>query len=790
MSMRWKAGGGVWGLLVVAFVGCARIVAPPPAPTPPQLTVPAAGAVVSFRDQVKPILDQRCVVCHACNDAPCQLLLSSPQGVRRGASKTSVYDTDRLHAAPPTRLFIDAQHTEEWRQLGFFPVSGAAGASGEASLMGLMLALGRAHTFASGEKLPAAVGLDLERPLTCAQPDQFAAYAAAQPLGGMPYGTAPLTDAELGVLAAWLAQGAPAPDEAPPLPPSATSQVATWEAFLNGTSLKQRITARYLYEHWFLAHLYFESLPDGPFFRVVRSRTPPGQPIDEIASRRPYDDPGAAAFWYRLRPLDETIVHKTHIIYPLSPQKLDRLTALFLTPAWQPTGLPSYAADEASNPFLAFAQIPPRARYQYMLDNAQYFVMTFIRGPVCRGEVAVDVIEDHFFVAFMAPDHDLAITQPGFLQHTASDLNLPAEHLSRLAPGEFWLQYDVEQRRFLRLRQQYLDAADPRRQGPALDYLWDGDGSNRNAQLTVFRHFDNATVVQGFLGATPKTAWVLDYALFERIYYDLVAGYDVFGSIETQVATRLYMDHLRMQGEDLFLSFLPADQRAAIRASWYVGATDSLDYRHVDTLHSLNDGTQIAFATADPKAELLAMLLARNAAVSGPPDLLNRCGAPPCDRPGASPLEQRAERALQPLAGVRGPWVATLPEVALLRVHGNGDDDAVYTLVHNRDHTNVAFLLDEAARLVPAQDTLTLAPGYLGSYPNFAFDVDVTQIDAFAHALAAVHTTADFETVVVRWGVRRTSPNFWATSDWLQANFKRREPTAAGVLDLDRYDNL
>ena len=28
-----------------------------------------------------------------------------------------------------------------------------------------------------------------------------------------------------------------------------------------------------------------------------------------------------------------------------------------------------------------------------------------------------------------------------------------------------------------------------------------GDGHNRNAQLTVFRHFDNATVVRGFLGA-------------------------------------------------------------------------------------------------------------------------------------------------------------------------------------------------------------------------------------------------------------------------------------------------
>lgn len=33
---------------------------------------------------VKPILESRCVVCHGCYDAPCQLKLSSPEGIDRG----------------------------------------------------------------------------------------------------------------------------------------------------------------------------------------------------------------------------------------------------------------------------------------------------------------------------------------------------------------------------------------------------------------------------------------------------------------------------------------------------------------------------------------------------------------------------------------------------------------------------------------------------------------------------------------------------------------------------------
>jgi hypothetical protein len=605
--------------LLIVVLGCAiTTCAPVPPPTLPPLPEPPASSV-SYREQVQPVLERRCVVCHGCYDSPCQLQLSSPDGVERGASKAVVYDASRLTAMEPTRLFIDAPDAAAWRGRGFFPVVGRTGAESDASLLLLMLQLGRANRFAPGERLPASVGLDINRPLACPRPQEFAAYTRQHPDGGMPYGTAPLTDAEVRTLAAWVTQGAPPPQPVA-LPAAATRQIVDWEAFLNGESLKERITARYLYEHWYVAHLYFTDLATGPFFRVVRSRTPPGEPIDEIASRRPYDAPRVERFWYRLRPIDETILHKTHIIYPLSEAKMRRLRALFLDSGWEPTRLPSYDVHPSSNPFITFDQIPARSRYQYMLDDAQYFVMTFIRGPVCRGQVAVDVIEDRFFVSFLDPDHDLSVMDPRFLEEAKPDLNLPAEHLSYLAPGEFWIQYGVEQRRYLDLRDRYYAAADPARRGPGLDWLWDGDGDNSNALLTVFRHFDSATVVRGFVGAVPKTAWVVDYPIFERIYYDLVAGYDVFGNVTHQAATRLYMDHLRMQSENLFLSFLPPDRRAAIHASWYVGATHSLDYAAVDRLHGQSRATRIPYTSDDPKAELIGMILRqRPAAVTGRP---------------------------------------------------------------------------------------------------------------------------------------------------------------------------
>jgi hypothetical protein len=779
-----------FGLLLAATALGAMCthVAPPDFPPLPGA---AETTPISYREQVRPVLERRCVVCHGCYDAPCQLLLSSHAGLERGASQQAVYHSDRLMPMQPTRLFVDAKSSAEWRQRGFFSVLENAGVAGPDALLIGMLALGRSHPFAPNERLPDALPLDITRKLRCPTPEEFGAYAREQPLGGMPYGMAPPRDSEIGVLAAWVGQGAAPPPPPPPLPQLATAQVARWEEFLNRDSLKQRITARYLYEHWFLAHLYFENLPAGPFFRSVRSSTPPGRPVEEIATRRPYDDPGASRFWYRLTPIRSTIVHKTHIVYPLSAAKMRRLSELFLESDWEPTRLPSYDVHEASNPFVSFDAIPARSRYQYLLDDARYFVMTFIRGPVCRGQVAVDVIEDHFFVAFLDPDRDPSVVDASFLERAKQLLSLPAEYESHIALPEIWLGYNRDQQRYLDLREEAYDAADPDRLGPALDFLWDGDGRNRNALLTVFRHFDNATVVRGFLGGIPKTAWVIDFPVFERIYYDLVAGFDVFGNATHQVATRVYMDHLRMQSENLFLAFLPEDRREEIRASWYVGATQQLSYQ-TDRIPSIGHGTQVPYSSTDVKAELLTMILERNAAVAGPSDLLNRCGASSCDRPGASATERRAERALQPLASVTGPWVAELPELAFLRVRSGRIDRGVvaYTLVHNKAHTNVASMFDEEERREPAKDTLSVARGYLGSYPNFLFDVEVAQIEAFAQALAAVGDASDFEALVERWGVRRTSPHFWETIDWIHDDFRRRSPTASGLFDLGRYQNL
>ena len=68
----------------------------PPPSTPEQMQALWQHAQVVF--------ERRCVVCHGCYDAPCQLKLDTFEGIARGASEQRVYDGARLNAAEPTRL--------------------------------------------------------------------------------------------------------------------------------------------------------------------------------------------------------------------------------------------------------------------------------------------------------------------------------------------------------------------------------------------------------------------------------------------------------------------------------------------------------------------------------------------------------------------------------------------------------------------------------------------------------------------------------------------------------------
>ncbi|MCE6982770.1 peptidylprolyl isomerase, partial [Pseudomonas frederiksbergensis] len=59
---------------------------------------PQSSSAISYTRDIQPIFTEKCVACHACNDAACQLNLGSAEGASRGASKVPVYQGDRSTA--------------------------------------------------------------------------------------------------------------------------------------------------------------------------------------------------------------------------------------------------------------------------------------------------------------------------------------------------------------------------------------------------------------------------------------------------------------------------------------------------------------------------------------------------------------------------------------------------------------------------------------------------------------------------------------------------------------------
>jgi hypothetical protein len=733
--------------------------------------LPAKGES-DLADQAKTIVAGRCMVCHGCYDAPCQLKLEAHEGLRRGASEALVYDGARLKTAEMTRLFDDALSEAGWRDKGFFPVLDDRNHAD--GVMYRMLALKQSNPLPVSGPLPEGFDFSLNREQQCPTQADFDDYAGDYPLWGMPYGLPGLNEDEHRTLTRWIEAGAPAPRQAA-LSEREAEELAAWESFLNGGSPKQQLLSRYLYEHLFLASLYLDTTERSAWFRVVRSATPPGTPIQLIATRRPFDDPGHKAFYYRLQRMPVTPLEKIHMPYRFDGSRRDWLQALFLDAPYTVESLPGYAPEVAANPFKAFEAMPVALRYRFLLEEAQFTIMNFIKGPVCRGQIALSVIDDHFWIMFVDPDQSgEPENSDAFLARESDNLRLPTAD-SRVVSLFTWRRYARAQQSYQDARSAYI--VEHLQTGDRLlneQVIWDGDGRNPNAALTVFRHFDTATVLQGFVGEVPKTAWVIDYALLERIHYLLVAGFDVYGNVAHQLESRLYMDFLRMEGEYNFLLFMPPEQRKALRRHWYRDARAGIEKYFTDRAGLADRPSGIAFRSDDPKREfLLGQRYRIHGAKSSRYDYRDDLGAEASDQ-------------LQRLEAATGQHNSYLPEVSFVNVIGD-DSDHVLTLIRNSGYSNIAQLFKEEERRLPAEDSLTVARGLVGAFPNQFFQVNQRELPRFTGAVLALESEEDYRALRERWGVARNAPWFWRISDKFHRLHHEADPLNAGLFDYNRY---
>lgn len=747
-----------------------------------------------YNKNIKPILEAKCIACHACYNSPCQLNMTSYEGLIRGASQVNPYDFPLTHARQATRLGIDADTTKQWREFGFYDVVG----NEQRSLLLTALNAKRDDEYQQ-------INFEAEKSRTCLKPSfvpVITLTGSNQELS-MPYGLPRLSSDELKTIENWVKSGAPGPSnkvtsyEAETHTPGILKEIKEWEDRLNGTSAKKILSARYFYEHLFIAHIYFNP-EDREFFRLVRAENRKG-PVQEIPTDRPYD-PIEGDFYYRFKLINQSIVVKNHTTFLLDEREKNRFETEFLKGDWnlELNELPDYG-PRAANPFLTFQTIPRKVRYKFFLDNARYFIMTFMKGPVCRGQTALNVINDHFWVLFLDPEFDLSAKLDEPFNQFAELMTPPASKEDQV--GFFNKlrknRWKANSKKWDLYKQKNITFNEKA--------IWDGDGHDPNSSLTIYRHFDSADVVFGHQGAIPQTVWVIDYQIFEDIYYNLVAGYNLFGPILHQANTRLYMELSRITSEDMFLTFLPEQERTSLRENWNQEApelSDGLAHKFLKIIgkdaqtqmqrkfpfQSKDVNSAVHYKTKNYKNEFIQLVRER---LPNKNEYKYRWDE-------QFFKESRAQAQIQTpfheLTNLRGPFYEVWPEVALIRVVDDStQSNQVYSMIANRGHYNVNMLFLEDKRRWEERDHFDFIKGHATSYPNFYFVLQKNEVSSFIDMTQSALKDPSgkaFKELQQKFGISRFDPDFWSEHAKFNEAFKNQRPVEYGALDLNRYLSL
>ncbi|NOQ31586.1 MAG: peptidylprolyl isomerase [Helicobacteraceae bacterium] len=741
---------------------------------------------LSYVKDIQPILDKRCVVCHSCYNSPCQAKFSSFEGVSRGGSKIVVYDAFRLRAIDPTRLFIDADSTSEWRKKGFFSLT----KNRDNSIMAQLLNDKQKNPKVVGKYTP-----ELDELICPKNDDEMYKYFKEKPNHGMPYGFPEISKSEHKTLTKWLNAGAfgATKDEQKLLTTPtkiASEKIKKYEQFLNKKDAKHVVSARYLYEHLFLAHINFE-LSSNEFFELVRSSTPSPKPINVIATVRPFDKPTSKKFYYRFRKIHSTIVDKTHIVFTLDEKKFNYINELFIKPQWNVKPyIASYDIKTSANPFITYSQIPALSRYKFLLDNSKYIIETFIKGPVCRGQIALNVIHDHFWMMFLDPEYDLSLRDNSFINSQIKNLSLPIEYSNQSIFKTFSNEYQNRAQKYMNAKYELYNKAYPN--GLGVESIWSGNNTLASPIVTVYRHFDSATVLRGVEGNLARTMWVIDYPLLERIYYALVAGYDVFGNVSEQTNIRRYMDFLRFEGEQNFISYMPKEKRLNIYKSWYIG---DKKVQKLKTLKILNHGDTIKYSNSDPKEQFMQSFV-NDRILKGSNiefdniDYLQDKAVTPAKFSHSKEMENiyyKMRQVTKVGSGFVKYITSNKVNNAVILVKMPNERDYVFSLLINRWHNNVNSMFKESSTFVPSKNRINFVDGSVGSYPNAFGVLKYEDLNDFFDMLENYDGSKKYTQKVKKYFISRSDKNFWNVYDWFQKDFIDSKPVKSGLYDLNRY---
>lgn len=748
-----------------------------------------------FMSQIKPIIDKRCVACHACREAECRLKMTSPEGIIRGGS-TQIIHGGGLLGVKRTKLFHDAHGEAAWRQRGFYSVmrtprrlKRSLMRSGETfDLLGRnsIFTAAMVNSYQNGEEQEKISQRNLigTKEQMCGE-----GRKDLDNVPGMPYKMKQLEGEEFGTLYSWAQKGAKAEVPSAELllmltTPKNPELIKKWEDFFNHPSNKAKWTSRFLYEHLFLARFYIQEAP-GEFYELVRSSTAYPEPVKISPTLKAFQRPPAKKWYYRLMKVHSTIVDKNHFVYEVNNDTLKDLKDMFWNQDWGKGNNNVQFNFSNSNPMVAFKHVSAKARYGWMLKNAHLLLDISARSQNCRSEGAAAPYWDNMLHVFLKPESDATVMfGKEFYDKAGRHLPIPATSGGKITPFD---DFNDEQRRFAKIKKVYTKKLKP--QGLTLDDLWTGEnGQDKNAIVTVLRHYWTASAHKGHWGDTSRSVLLLDFANFERYFYLCNVATEVSEAMLFQSRVVTYLFDTKKEAENVFLSLVPENIRNSARRGLVEGLDANREYVNDFSLpYNPNNGIEGKEDLKTYGDYINAVLKQKYS-----PEVIGEMSTA---IPFGNKSENDEKTKLQSLRKIKGTFATQMPNIAYLRVRGENGESRFYTLAANRYYKtrNQLSFTDsdyEKKERSPERDTLDVFPGIHFTFPEKIYLVDEENLDQFVSNLRRVGSRKSFLAFNSKYGLDQMADNFWTIIDEANQTFIGNNPIDGGILDLHRYGNI
>ncbi len=802
----------IWftALLGLAFSTGCRTAATPEAPdTSSKDTILKPGEYTVYRpanrydngkkdpyvDTIQPILSKRCVTCHSCSSGPCQLNLTSYEGVIRGMSKDNPYATRLTEAVPRGRL-SDHHPVEKWRELGFYPVIADTGdpeRNKRESIMYLALESGK-ENLAQEDPFADPFGQETLRRLGKHQqdmnfqcpvnPKEYEEFKVKFPQAGMPFGCPAVEKHFVKTLQDWLEAGGkgPAPEAAEAMKePQRTAHsganplemVSRMETFLNQDSLARQAVARYIYEHAWIYNIHFSANP-GEFYRIVRSRTRAPAKIDLIVTEFPDDAPEdvVSRIYYRLEKQDRVIEMKKHILWRVEPSTLDELEKIFFSTRWELQKMPPYTP----NPFDWFEVIPVLARAEFVARYMHLMWQAIGRGAICHGRDPSAVGSDYAWYFVLDPASDPSVQDPrlGMKSYDAFYTH-PRQVRMEASPAAVSPRVAEYNTAF----ENSLRALKP--EGLCISDVWKGDffyGLRHETSMEFF------SARQYPLPGYSRYKLIIPYASHEIFYYHGSVHFRWWGSAIDGYTAFVSGVYTRTLGEDLFSSLHPDQKKRGEMRDFYTqGPAKGYYGIAADPSQGRPSRLPADLTYQDITLRLLEWVL-------GPPsqkmDRLNNWPIATLEKkvyPEISTIAQW-ESGIRTLTGKPAPYSRYVPNVVHIRL----DQKHLYTLFVDRAHKNMKLPGKEEIDRDPGSDVVQAVAGFVGPFPYLFVDLGFKDSARFLTDLGKVSSRESWIAFAEHYKIPRNSDRFWPFVDWLHAWISDNMKEDGGIIDMRNYD--